>query len=59
MTISRHQNSGHYQNVRRANESFENVAKFKRLGTKLTNKNVIHDGVKSRFNSRNVRYHSV
>jgi hypothetical protein len=33
MTMSRHQNSGQNQNIRTANESFENVAKFKYLGT--------------------------
>jgi hypothetical protein len=29
MIMSRHQNSRQNQNIRRANESFENVAKFK------------------------------
>jgi hypothetical protein len=29
MIMSRHQNSGQNQNIRIANESFENVAKFK------------------------------
>jgi hypothetical protein len=37
MIMSRHQNSGQNQNVRIANESFENVATFKYLGTTLTN----------------------
>jgi hypothetical protein len=37
MIMPRHQNSGQKHNIRIANESFENVAKFKYLGTKLTN----------------------
>jgi hypothetical protein len=43
MIMSRHPNSGHNQNIRTANESFENVATFKYLGTTLTNQNDIHD----------------
>jgi hypothetical protein len=37
MIKSRHPNSGQNQDIRTANESFENVAKFKYLGTTLTN----------------------
>jgi hypothetical protein len=59
MIISRYPNSGQNQNIRIANESFEKVAKFKYLGTMLTNQNDIHDEIKSRLNSGNACYHSV
>jgi hypothetical protein len=41
--MSRRQNSVQNQNIRIADESFENVAKFKYLETTLTNQNDIHD----------------
>jgi hypothetical protein len=59
MIMSRHPNSGQNQNIRTADESFENVAKFKYLGTTLTKQNDIHDEIKSRLNSANACYHSV
>jgi hypothetical protein len=51
MIMSRRPNSGQNQNIRIANESFENMATFKYLGTTLTNQNGIHDEIKSRLNS--------
>jgi hypothetical protein len=46
MIMSHHQNSGQNQNIRVANGTSENVAKFKYLGMTLTNQNGIHDEVK-------------
>jgi hypothetical protein len=57
--MSRHPNSGQNQNIRLANESFENVATFKFLGTTLTNQNEAHDEIKSRLNSGSACYYSV
>jgi hypothetical protein len=59
MIMSPHPNSGQNQNIRTANELFENVAKFKYLGTALTNQNDIQDEIKNRLNSGNACYHSV
>jgi hypothetical protein len=59
MIMSRHPDSGQNQNIRIANESFENVATFTYLRTTLTNQNYIHDEIKSRLNLGNVCYYSV
>jgi hypothetical protein len=59
MIMPRHPNSGQNQNIRIANESCENVAKLKYLGTTLTNQNDIHEEIKSRLNLGNACYHSV
>jgi hypothetical protein len=59
MIMSRHPNSGQNQNIRIANESFGNVAKFKYLGTTLINQNDTHDEIKVGLNSGNACYHSV
>jgi hypothetical protein len=53
MIMYNHPNSGQNQNIRIANESFGNVAKFKYLGMMLTNQNDIHDEIKNRLNSGN------
>jgi hypothetical protein len=57
--MSRYPNSGQNQNIRIANESFEKEAKFKYLGTTLTNQNDIRDEIQSRLNSGNACYYSV
>jgi hypothetical protein len=59
MIMSRYPNSGQNQSIRIANEWSENVAKFKHLGTILTNQNDIHDEIKSRLNSGNGFFYSV
>jgi hypothetical protein len=59
MIMSCYPNSGQNQNIRIGNELFENVAKFKYLGTTLTNQNVIHYETKNRLNLGNVCYYSV
>jgi sorting nexin-29 len=59
MIMSHNPNSGHNQNLRIVNESFEKVAKFKCLGMTLTNQNDIHDEIKSRLNSGNACFYSV
>jgi hypothetical protein len=56
MIMSRYPNTGQNHNIRTANESLENVAKFKYLGTTLTNQN---DEIKSRLNVENACYYSV
>jgi hypothetical protein len=56
--MSRHPNSGQNQNIKTANESFENMARFRYLWTMLTNKNDIHDEIKSTLNSGNACHYS-
>jgi hypothetical protein len=57
--VSRCQKAGQRQRIKIGNRSFESVAKFKYLGTTLTDRNCIHEEIKSRLNSGNACYHSV
>jgi hypothetical protein len=50
---------GQRHSIKIANMSSENVAKFKYMGTTLTDQNCIHEEIKSRLNSGNACYHSV
>ena len=49
IVMSRDQNEGRSHNIKIENSSFERVEQFKYLGTILTNKDPIHDEIKSRL----------
>jgi hypothetical protein len=59
MLVSRFQKAGQKQSIKIGNRSFESVAKFRYLGTTLTDQNCIHEEIKSRLNLGNACYHSV
>jgi hypothetical protein len=59
MLLSRHQNVGQNRDMKIANRSFENMSKFKYLGTTVTNQNWTQERIKRRLNSDNACYHSV
>jgi hypothetical protein len=46
--MSCHRTTGQNHYIKAANKSFEYVAKFKYLGTTVTNKNCIHEEIKNR-----------
>jgi hypothetical protein len=51
MLLSRHQNAGQNHSINIANRSFENVAQFRYLRTRVINQNFIQEEIKMRFNS--------
>jgi sorting nexin-29 len=59
MLISRSEEIGQKYSIKIANRSFEDGAKFKYLGTTLTDQNCMYEEIKSRLNSGNACYHSV
>jgi sorting nexin-29 len=59
MVTSRDQNAGQNHNIKIDNKSFETVQKFKYLVTTPTDRNSIHEEIKSRLKSGNACYHSV
>jgi hypothetical protein len=59
MLLSRHQNAGQNHNIKKANRYIANVARFKYLGTTITNQNLMHEENKRRLNSGNACCHSV
>jgi sorting nexin-29 len=59
MSVSHCQKAAQKQSIKIANCTFEDVAKFKYLGTTLPDQSCIHEEIKSRLNSGNACYHSV
>jgi hypothetical protein len=57
--MSRSQKVGQKHSIKIANRSFDYVAKFKYLGTTLTDQNHMHEEIKSRLNLGNACCHSV
>jgi hypothetical protein len=59
MIMPHSQKMGQKHDMKIAKSFFEDVAKFRRLGTALADQNCMHEEMKSRLNSGNVCYHSV
>jgi hypothetical protein len=57
--MSRSQKTGKKHSIKIANRFFEDVAKFKYLGTTLTDQNCMHEDIKSTLNLENTCYHLV
>jgi hypothetical protein len=59
MLMSHNRKIGQKHNMKIVSRSFEDVAKFKYLGTTLRDQDCLHEEIKSRLNSGNACYHSV
>jgi hypothetical protein len=59
MLMSHYQKAGQKHCIKIVYRSFEDMAKFRYLGTTLTDQNCMHKEIKSRLNSGNACYHSV
>jgi hypothetical protein len=59
MLILRSHKLGQKRSIKIANRSFKDAAKFKHLGTTLTDQNHMNEEIKSRLNLGNACYHSV
>jgi hypothetical protein len=57
--LSRNLNAGQNHDIKIVDRCFENVAKFRYLGTTVTNQGLIQEEVKRRLNSGNACYYSV
>jgi tetrahydromethanopterin S-methyltransferase subunit A len=57
--MCREQNSGQNHKIKIGNKPFENLAKFKYVGTTITNRNCKHEEIKGTLNSGHVCCHSV
>jgi hypothetical protein len=58
MSMSQDQDEGRSHNIKTDKSSFERVVEFKYLERNLTNKNSIHEEMKSKFNPGNTCCHS-
>jgi hypothetical protein len=59
MLMSRSQKTGQKHSIKIANRYFEDVTKFKYLGTTLRDQNCMNEEIKRKLNSGNACYHSV
>jgi hypothetical protein len=57
--MPRYEETGQKRSIKIANRPFEDAAKFKYLGTTLTDQNHMHEEIKSRLISGNACCHSV